>query len=147
VLAEEGVFGWFGIDFLMVPSGEGGSWRVFLSEINLRLGGTTHPFWMARLATGATYDQDTGYLVAGGTVKHYVASDNLKSARLRGRSPAEVIDAVDAAGLAFDPKTGTGTTLHLLGPLRPYGKMGVTSIADDPAEAEDRYRTVEALLL
>ena len=46
VLAEQGVVGSFGIDFLVV--GE----DVYLSEINLRLGGTTHPFWMARLATG-----------------------------------------------------------------------------------------------
>lgn len=147
VLASEGVFGWFGIDFLVVPSEADGSWRVFLNEINLRLGGTTHPFWMARLATEATYDQDTGHLVAGGTVKHYVASDNLKSNRLKGRSPAEIIGAVDAAGLAFDPATRTGTTLHLLGALPAHGKMGVTSIADDPAGAQERYRAVEALLL
>jgi hypothetical protein len=145
VLAEEGVVGWFGIDFLVVPAD--GSWRVFLSEINLRLGGTTHPFWMARLATQATYDQDTGHLVAGGCVKSYVCSDNLKSERLRGRSPAEVIDAVDASGLAFDPVSRTGATLHLLGALPQYGKIGVTSIADDPADAEERYRAVEALLL
>lgn len=147
VLAREGVVGWFGIDFVVVPESPDGSWRVFLSEINLRLGGTTHPFWMARLATRATYDEGTGHLVAGGTVKSYVASDNLKSDRLLGRSPAEVIEAVDAAGLGFEPGSRTGATLHLLGALPDHGKMGVTSIADDPAEAEERYRAVEALLL
>jgi pheganomycin biosynthesis PGM1-like protein/ATP-grasp domain-containing protein len=147
VLADEGVLGWFGIDFLVVPRPADGSWHVFLSEINLRLGGTTHPFWMARLATQATYDQDTGHLVAGGVVKSYIASDNLKSARLRARPLAEVIEAVDAAGLGFDPATRTGTTLHLLGALPDHGKMGVTSIADDLAEAEEQYHAVEALLL
>jgi hypothetical protein len=147
VLARDGVVGWFGIDFIVAPASLDGSWHVFLSEINLRLGGTTHPFWMARLATGATYDRGAGQLVAGGTVKSYVASDNLKSVRLHGRSPAEVIETVDAAGLGFEPGSRTGATLHLLGALPDHGKMGVTSIADDPAEAEARYRAVEALLL
>jgi hypothetical protein len=147
VLARDGVVGWFGIDFIVVPESPDGPWQVLLSEINLRLGGTTHPFWMARLATGATYDQDTGQLVAGGAAKSYVASDNLKSDRLHGRSPAEVIEAVDAAGLGFDSRNRSGTTLHLLGALPDHGKMGVTSIADDPTEAEERYRAVEALLL
>jgi hypothetical protein len=100
MLAGEGVVGWFGIDFVVVPVSSDGSWRVFLSEINLPLGGTTHPFWMARLATGATYDQGTGHLVAGGTVKSYVASDNpqVLSPALpvagRGRHEARLIRAI-----------------------------------------------------
>ncbi|MGH2722082.1 MAG: peptide ligase PGM1-related protein [Actinomycetota bacterium] len=147
VLAAEGVIGWFGIDFLVARAGDGRPGAVFVSEINLRLGGTTHPFWMARLATGGAYDVATGHIHAQGRAKSYVASDNLKSARLVGRSPADVIEAVDRAGLGFDPATRTGTTLHLLGPLSELGKMGATSIADDPAQAEEMYREVEKLLL
>jgi hypothetical protein len=70
VLAGEGVVGSFGIDFLVV----GG--HVYLSEINLRLGGTTHPFWMARLATGSAYDLATGELRRpDGSPRCYVAND------------------------------------------------------------------------
>jgi hypothetical protein len=58
------------------------------------MGGTTHPFWMARLVTGGTYDPTTGELVAGGRPKSYVASDNLKSAALVGRTPADYATAV-----------------------------------------------------
>ena len=92
------------------------------------MGGTTHPFWMARLATGGTYDQESGELrVPGGGARCYVATDNLKSrAAGRARRPAEVIARIDEAGLAFDPATGTGVTLHLLGALPGAGKMGVT---------------------
>jgi len=145
LLAAEGVMGSFGIDFLVVPDGD--HRRIYLSEINLRMGGTTHPFWMARLATGGTYDVASGSLVAGGRAKSYVATDNFKSPSLLGRSPASVIDAVDQAGLGFDPVTATGTTLHLLGAVPGYGKLGATCIADSPAQAEDLYRRVAALVV
>ncbi len=148
VLADEGVIGPFGIDFLVVPPGQGGAEKavVYLLEINLRVGGTTHPFWMARLATGGVYDTTTGELVAGGRAKTYVATDNIKSAKLVGSSPAQVIEAVDRAGLGFDAVSATGTTLHLMGALPGYGKMGVTCIADSIGEAEDLYRRVGELL-
>jgi biotin carboxylase len=145
VLAAEGVVGSFGIDFLVVL--EGARRRVYLSEINLRMGGTTHPFWMARLATGAAYDQSTGQLVAGGRAKAYVATDNFKSPALVGTAPARLIAAIDGAGLGFDPATGTGATLHLLGALPAYGKVGATCIADSPEEADDLYRRVSAAIL
>ena len=134
VLAAKGVMGSFGIDFL-VAHGPGGN-AVYLSEINLRMGGTTHPFWMARLATGGHYETSTGELVVDGQPKRYVASDNIKSPALVGRAPAEIIAAVDRAGLAYDPGTRTGATLHLLGALRPYGKMGATCIANTLEEAD-----------
>ena len=135
VLAAEGVIGSFGIDFLVVPTA--GSSELFLSEINLRMGGTTHPYWMTRLTTGAVYDTASGELVAGGRAKSYVATDNLKSQHLVGRTPAEVIDAVDRAGIAYDPATGTGVTLHLMGAIPQFGKMGATCIADDLDDADE----------
>jgi hypothetical protein len=119
---------------------------VYLSEINLRMGGTTHPFWMVRLATEGTYDHSTGELMAGGKPKRYVASDNIKAPALVGRPPASVIEAVDKAGLGFDPVTRTGATLHLLGALRPFGKMGATCIADNLQEADELYDEVVRLL-
>jgi hypothetical protein len=140
VLVAEGVVGSFGIDFLVIP-GDAGA-QIYLSEINLRAGGTTHPFWMARLAMGATYDDVTGELVADGTPKSYMASDNVKSEALVGVSPARMIETIDRSGLAYDAETCTGTTLHLLGALERFGKMGVTCIADSREEADDLYKEV-----
>ena len=139
VLAAEGVVGAFGIDFLVTDSGE-----VSLSEINLRMGGTTHPFWMARLATGADYDPLTGEMrvEGGGGTRCYLATDNLKSSRLVGRTPAEVIATVDKSALAFDAATGIGVTLHLLGALPVAGKMGVTCIAETTEQADAMYQDV-----
>jgi hypothetical protein len=134
VLSSRGVIGTFGIDFVVVPGASGP--EVYLSEINLRMGGTTHTFWMARLATGGAYDPRSGELWAGDRQRCYVATDNLKSAHLVGRSPAEVIELVDRRGLGFDPSRREGATLHLLGAVRRFGKMGVTCVAGSVAEAE-----------
>ena len=139
------VIGAFGIDFVLVPAGPG--YLMNLSEINLRMGGTTHPFWMARLVTGGVYDPSTGELVAGGRPKSYVASDNLKSPALVGRTPAEVIALVDKAGLAFDQARGTGATVHLLGAVPAFGKMGLTCIGDSAEEADALYEEVTAALV
>ena len=142
VLAAEGVVGSFGIDFLVVPTGD-----VYLSEINLRMGGTTHPYWMARLAAGAAYDASQGELVAaGGQPRLYVATDNLKSQHLAELTPADVIARLDQAGLGFDPATGTGATLHLLGAVPGYGKVGATCIAGTAEAAAELYAEVVALL-
>jgi hypothetical protein len=141
VLAAAGVIGSFGIDFVVVPDG-----TVYLSEINLRLGGTTHPYWMARLATGATYDAVAGELMTEAGPRRYTATDNLKSRHLAERTPADVIDMVDSAGLAFDPATGAGVTLHLLGAVPGYGKLGATCIAATPEAADDLYRRLVDLL-
>jgi len=136
-LAGQGVVGSFGIDFLVVGP------DVYLSEINLRLGGTTHPFWMARLATGAHYDLASGELrFSDGAARYYVATDNLKSARLKGRSPADVIALIDRSGLGYDTGSATGIALHLLGALPSTGKLGATCIAATPEAADDLYRAL-----
>lgn len=135
VLAGRGVVGPFACDFVVAP--EGGAWRVWLTEVNLRMGGTTHPFQMARLVTGASYDPARGELVApGGRAVAYVASDNLKSPRWRGLQPKAVVEAVARRGLAYDPARGAGVTLHLLGALPRHGKLGATAVAGSTEEAD-----------
>jgi hypothetical protein len=140
VLAADGVIGLFGVDFVVAPEDDG----VYMSEINLRLGGTTHPFMMARLATGGTYDPVTGELVRDGVSKHYVSSDNLKSDDYVGLRSEDVIAAIQARGIGFDSHTRTGATLHLFGALRAHGKLGTVCIANSPEDADILYREVVA---
>jgi hypothetical protein len=144
VLASHGVIGSFGVDFFVVPAGDG--FKIFMAEINLRVGGTTHPLGMIALATGGAYDASSGRLEIGGSAKYYVSTDNLKSHRLAGMTPARVIDLLNRRGLGFHRGRMTGATLHLLGALREYGKMGVTCVGDSPEEAEERYREVRATI-
>jgi PGM1 C-terminal domain len=101
---------------------------------------------MASLVTDGRYDPASGHLVAGGRTKSYLATDNLKSVSLVGCQPREVIDRVERLGLGYDHRRRAGATLHLLGALREYGKMGVTCIGDTEEEARQHYREVAAAL-
>ena len=144
VLQSVGVIGSFGIDFVGLP--RAGGYDLHLGEINLRMGGTTHPFLMACMVTGGMLDEDTGELVVEGRPKYYVASDNLKSERYRSLTPERAIKVLERNGLAFNRGTGTGATLHLLGALRAFGKLGAVCIADSSEEAAAIYDEVSATL-
>lgn len=144
VLASVGVIGSFGIDFVGLP-GAGGH-VLNLGEINLRMGGTTHPFLMARMVTGGRLDENTGELVASGQPKSYLASDNLKSENYRCLTPRLAIDALERKGIAFNRARGTGATLHLLGALQAFGKLGAVCISNSPEEAATLYGEVTSAL-
>lgn len=135
LLASEGVNGWFGIDFVVDPRDPHGC--CLLNEVNLRMGGGTHPYWMTLLASGGEHDPASGALRVRGRPIAYVATDDVCSARLLGATPAEVIRRVDCAGLAFDAAYGSGVTLQFLGAVPGWGMTGVTCIAETPAEAEE----------
>lgn len=143
-LADAGVVGPYAIDYTVTDDGD--EQRIHLSEINLRLGGTTHPFGMARLAMDADADPRADGLMTAHGPRVYVASDNLKDPSLVGVTPADAIARVRSAGLAFDPATGTGVTLHLLGALTGYGKVGAVAMAPTHDEAAALFRSLTALL-
>ncbi len=142
-LADAGVVGPFAVDYTVV---EGSEPRVCLSEINLRLGGTTHPFGMAQVAMGARLDPAADGLHTAHGTRVYVASDNIKDPTLIGITPAGVIARVRAAGLAFDHTTHSGVTLHMLGAVEEYGKLGAVAIAPSHHEAAALFAELTSLL-
>lgn len=144
LLADRGVVGLFGMDFFALKADAG--YAALLCEINLRIGGTTHPFGAALLTTGATYDPELGLLVADGQPKYYTATDNCAAYCLKGRSPGEVVRMVESLGLGFDAARRTGNVLHLLGAIPEYGKLGFTSIGNSREEADELHRLTRRAL-
>jgi hypothetical protein len=138
VLAERGVVGLFGMDFFAMKTDAG--YAALLCEINLRIGGTTHPFGATLLTTGAAYDAGSGLLKVGDQPKYYTATDNCAALGLQGRTPGEVVRMVEDRGLGFDQDRRTGNVLHLLGAIPEHGKLGFTSIGDSREEAEELHR-------
>jgi hypothetical protein len=136
------------MDFLVYRDGPSPEQvRVALAEINLRLGGTTHPYVMAQLLTRSVYDTESGTLCRpDGRPVCYVASDNIKLPNLVGVAPGAVLDALRRAGVLYDPTTGVGATAHLLGALPEFGKMGTLCVADDLPQAEEISRQVMEVL-
>lgn len=144
-LARIGVVGRLSIDFLAVP--EGGSWDMYAVEINLRKGGTTHPFRTLQFLTGGRYNPETGLFQSGsGTPKYYFASDNLESETYKGLVPEDLIDIVTYTGLHYNTSSNTGVVFHMIGALSEFGKIGVTCVGDSPEEAKGLYqKTLETL--
>jgi len=145
VLAEKGVLGRFGVDFISVKDSEG--WRHLGIEINLRKGGTTHPFLMLQFLTDGRYDTEKGeFLTPAGQPRCYYASDNLESDRYRGLTPYDLVDIAVVNGLHFHTATGEGVAFHLIGALSEFGKLGVVCIGETQERADALYRrTVEVL--
>jgi hypothetical protein len=148
VLARKGVVSRFAVDFVVRPTAAGGhGWDVTAIEINLRMGGTTHPFLALRFLTGGTLDAGTGVFRApSGLSKFYRSTDNLCSPAYRGVSPEDLIEIMTANRLHYDPVSETGVLFHLMGALSEFGKVGLTAIANSPGEVEAIYaRTLETL--
>jgi hypothetical protein len=146
VLAGRGVLGRFATDFVSVPDGRGG-YEHFAIEVNLRKGGTTHPFLTLRFLTDGSYDPDTGeFYSQGGRPKYYYASDALQSDHYRGLSPDDLIDIAVYHELHFHASTERGVVFHLMGALSEYGKLGVVCIGDHPQQASFLYKRTSSVL-
>lgn len=145
VLRDEGVIGRFGIDFISVREATG--WKHYAIEINLRKGGTTHPYMMLQFLTHGQFDDATGeFLVPGGESRCYISSDNLCSEDYRGLCPDDLIDIVVEQDLHFHSTIQEGVVFHLIGALSEFGKLGVVCIAKDLDKAREYYhQTMEAL--
>ena len=145
VLASEGVVGRFGIDF--VSTRVHNEWRHYAIEINIRKGGTTHPFLTLQLLTDGTYDSATGHFRSkSGRPCFYVASDNLCDPSYATLTPDRVISAAARRGLAFDSATERGVVFHLMGALREYGKVGAVCIGPTREDAQHLFATTVAML-
>ncbi|MBW4691418.1 MAG: carboxylate-amine ligase [Lyngbya sp. HA4199-MV5] len=149
-LAEKGAMERFGVDFVAVhqPDQPGKpEWDLQAIEINLRKGGTTHPFMTLKFLTNGRYDLSSGLFYSQqGRPKYYIATDNLQKDRYQGLLPNDLMDIIALHQLHFDTSTETGTVFHLMGCLSEFGKVGVTSIGNSPQQAEEIYqRLIRAL--
>jgi hypothetical protein len=147
VLARRGVVSRFSVDFLAWQDARRDPWQLAGIEINLRMGGTTHPFLALRFLTGGALDPATGlFRSPTGRAKYYRATDNLRSAKYRGLLPEDLIDILSVNQLHYSERTGSGVLFHMIGALSEFGKIGLTAIANTPREADALFdRAVEIL--
>ena len=144
-LKRRGVIGRFGIDFVSIKQGE--TWEHYAIEINLRKGGTTHPFMVLEFLTDGRYDSETGlYLMPSGAPRFYYASDNLQSPLYQGLSPEDLIDISVMNQLHFHSTTQCGVVFHLIGALSEFGKLGVVCIAASAEQASAIYKDTVQIL-
>jgi hypothetical protein len=144
-LARLGALGRFSVDFVAASDGDR-TWQVYALEVNLRKGGTTHPYAALRNLVPGRYDTLAGqwFAAADGLPRAYSATDNLVDEAWLGLDPTAVIAAVAAAGLEFDASTGVGVVLHMLSGLAIDGRFGLTAIGRTPAEADELHDRTRA---
>jgi hypothetical protein len=147
VMSSYGVVSRFSVDFLVTRDQSGKDWTVHALEINLRMGGTTHPYLALQFLTGGQLDASTGlFLSLSGHAKHYRATDNLKSDTYRGLLPEDLIDILTINKLHYSHGTESGVLFHLIGAVSEFGKLGLTAIANSREEVDELYRRTLAIL-
>ena len=145
-LMDKGVLGRFAVDFISVK--ENNQWKHYPIEINLRKGGTTHPFLMLQFLTDGAYDPEEGvyYTSKGHLVRYYFTSDNLRSEKYIGLTPHDLIDIAMMNDLHYDGTSQEGVMFHLIGALSQYGKLGVLCVGSTPEKAKEFYRKIVTVL-
>ncbi|HEX3555863.1 MAG TPA: peptide ligase PGM1-related protein [Thermoanaerobaculia bacterium] len=147
VLAAAGVVSRFAVDFLLWRDDPTAAWNLAALEINLRMGGTTHPYLALQFLTGGRLDRETGLFFShSGNAKYYRATDNLRSEAYRGLLPEDLIDILTENRLHYSLATDSGVLFHLIGAVSEFGKLGLTAIGNSREEADDLYyKTLEVL--
>jgi hypothetical protein len=145
-LAKEGVIGRFAIDFVVVRRADG-HWDAYAIELNLRKGGTTHPFLTLQFLTDGAYNPKTAVFTApSGREKYFVASDHVDSPLYRALTPDDLFDMAIRRGLHFSQSTQVGVVFHMMSALAEHGRVGFTAIGESHKHAYSVYeRTVAAL--
>ena len=146
-LAREGVIGRFAVDFVVVKDAAG-RWSAYAIELNLRKGGTTHPFLTLQFLTDGSYDAASGrFVTKEGNEKHLVATDHLESDELRALSVGDLFDAVARHGLHFDQSRQAGIVFHMISSLTELGRVGMTAVGDSPHQAMELYERAQRVLM
>jgi hypothetical protein len=115
-------------------------------EINLRMGGTTHPYLALQFLTGGQLDPDWGlFLSPRGRPKYYRSTDNLRSERYRGLLPEDLMEILTINGLHYNHNSESGVLFHLIGALSQFGKLGMTAIGNSRKSGNLDQRTREIL--
>jgi hypothetical protein len=144
-LRSQGVLGRFSIDFISIKQPVG--WKHYAIEINLRKGGTTHPFLMLQFLTGGEFKwQENIYLMPNGQQRCYFATDNVVNEKYIGLTPHDLIDIAMYNGIQFDGAKQTGVMFHMIGALSQYGKLGMVCIGKTVEEAKEFYAKTMAVL-
>jgi hypothetical protein len=146
-LAKLGVLGRFAVDFVVVQD-DSGAWTPYAIELNLRKGGTTHPFLTLQFLTDGSYDGERGvFLTPAGTPKYLVATDHFEDDRLKALTVTDLFDIVVNHGLHFDQARRTGVVFHMISCLTECGRVGLTAVGDNPEDAWRIYQEAQSVLL
>ncbi|MFI0370724.1 peptide ligase PGM1-related protein [Actinomadura sp. 1N219] len=138
VLAERGMRGSFGIDFIGRRDGS-----LFAVEINARKVAPSHVLDAVEAAARSRLGADGR--TPDGPVRY--VHRRLYSDEMTSLSPGTAVDVLRQAGLLYDRSRGTGVLLHILGALREHGYVEATAVHRTCAHATALLADAESRLL
>jgi hypothetical protein len=144
LLADQGVIGRYGVDFVVVRRQE--QWFPYAIEINLRNGGTTHPMLTMQALTDGQFDPNEGRFNVSGGERFYVATDHLETPGYEALTPDDILDRVEDPRLAWDGGQMVGVALHLVSAVAVAGRLGLTAIGTSPADAQRRFDDAQRVI-
>ena len=147
VLSRRGVVSRFGVDFYAGRRTGSDAWELYALEINLRIGGTTHPFLTLQFLTDGNYNAETGvFTTPRGEPKSFVASDHVHSPAYRAFTHTDLFDIVARHGLHFDQSRQKGIVFHMVNGVGEQGSLGLTAVGNTREEAEALYNKMVEVL-
>lgn len=145
---KKGAMGIFAIDFLLTRNSVDDPWKLWCIEINARKGGTNHTYMWAKYLTNATYNEGRGLLECDKGDVYYRGSEVfMKYDWLRQVEPSYLLEHIKNAGLDFSHETKSGVLIHLLSPLKHFGKFGCTIIGHSREEVDNLCKKLETVVL
>jgi ATP-grasp domain. len=145
-LAREGVIGRAAVDFVVARSADG-RWQPYAIELNLRRGGTTHPFLTLQFLTDGRYLPEEGVFVTPtGRQKFFVANDHVESPMYRGLTPDDLFDLAVREQIHFHHASQTGVVFHMMSALPEFGRTGLMAVGHSPVEADAIYHRAVSLI-
>ncbi len=144
-LVAQGVLGRFAIDYVCAE--QGGTWVPFAIELNLRKGGTTHPFLTLQFLTDGKYDPaEARFHLESGREKHYVAGDGLACPEYRALTPDDLFDVAVRHRLHYDHVRQAGVVFHMMSAIGDRGRFGMTAVADSRSAAKELFQRTQSVV-
>ena len=145
-MARKGMIGHFGIDFIAMKNKQEDKPKVYPIEINLRKGGTTHPFRIAYYLTRSKYNKLDGILYNGKTPIYYISRDFIVDEKYKKFEPNELIELVQNSKINFNKNTKKGVLVFMSGTIREYGRFGAICIGHSPEDAQIYFKKLLRLV-
>jgi hypothetical protein len=146
-LAAKGLVSRLSVELLVCTGTRAGSWHLAGSEINLGVGGSTHPLLAVRFLTGGQLDPESGlFRSPSGEAKFYRATDNLHSEAYRRLLPEDVIDILTLGDLHYSARGETGALFYMLGAIAELGRVGMVAVGNSREGADAIFGSTVAAL-
>jgi hypothetical protein len=147
LLAEKGLISRLSVEMLLCAEPRRRSWRLAGTEINLGVGGSTHPLLAVRFLTGGRLEPESGlFRSPSGEAKFYRATDNLQAEAYRRLLPEDLVDILTLDALHYSARGETGALFYMLGAIAELGRVGMVAVANSREGADTIFRRTVASL-